>query len=331
MPKTQPQIRVGISGWTYAPWRGVFYPKDLAHKRELEYASRVLNSIEINGTFYSLQRPSSFQAWYDATPDNFMFSLKGSRFITHMRRLKEVEQPLANYFASGILGLKEKLGPILWQFPPNFKFDAAKLEAFFKLLPKDTTEAARLAGKHDGRVKGTPLTETDRQRPMRYAVEIRNPTFENESFVTLLRNHNIALVFADTAGKWSFTEDITADFVYARLHGDEELYASGYSDAALDWWAKRFCAWSAGKEPSDARHWSVKSPVKRKSRDLFIYFDNDVKVRAPFDAMSLARRLGENAQGEAVVGKDPPAAAKLSKEALAQRVRSHWPGRAMKK
>src|SRR5947209_18143595 len=140
-----PETRIGISGWTYAPWRGVFYPKDLVHRRELEYASRQLNSIEINGSFYSLQKPQSYRAWYAQTPDDFVFAIKGGRYITHMRRLRDIEEPLANFFASGILCLPQKLGPILWQFPPNFSFDAERFQTFFKLLPRDTQAAAELA------------------------------------------------------------------------------------------------------------------------------------------------------------------------------------------
>ena len=140
-----PQTRIGISGWTYGPWRGVFYPKDLPHKRELEYASRQLNSIEINGTFYSLQRPGSFAAWYEATPEDFVFAVKGGRFITHMKKLKDAQTPLANFFASGLLKLKEKLGPILWQFPPGFAFNEERFAEFFAMLPRDTTSAAKLA------------------------------------------------------------------------------------------------------------------------------------------------------------------------------------------
>src|SRR6185437_14710021 len=164
------QTRIGISGWTYPPWRGIFYPKTVTQKRELEYASRMLNSIEINGAFYSLQRPSSYQAWYDATPADFVFSIKGPRFITHMRRLKNSETPLANFFASGVLGLKEKLGPILWQLPPNFVFEPEKFDAFFNLLPRDTEAAATLAKNHDTWMKGRTLVSTDAKRPLRYAL-----------------------------------------------------------------------------------------------------------------------------------------------------------------
>src|SRR5688500_1932022 len=159
----------GISGWRYGPWRGTFSPKGLAQRRELEYASRRLNSIEINGSFYSLQRPEFYQQWYDATPDDFVFAVKGGRFITHMKKLKDVETPLANFFASGVLKLKEKLGPILWQFPPGFAFNEERFGDFFELLPKTTTEAARLARKHDERLKGRSWTKADADRPIRYA------------------------------------------------------------------------------------------------------------------------------------------------------------------
>src|SRR5437763_1828647 len=154
-------LRIGISGWTYAPWRGTFYPEDLAQKRELEYASRQLNSIEINGSFYSLQTPKSYAAWYEATPEGFVFSVKGGRFITHMKKLKDVEKPLANFFASGVLALREKLGPILWQFPPQFGFDAERFERFFEMLPRDMTAAAKLAKRHDERMKGRALVKAE--------------------------------------------------------------------------------------------------------------------------------------------------------------------------
>jgi uncharacterized protein YecE (DUF72 family) len=285
------QIRIGISGWTYAPWRGVFFPEDLPQKKELEYASRHLNSIEINGTFYSLQRPKSFQTWYEHTPEDFVFSVKGPRFITHMKRLKDVEIPLANFFASGVLALKEKLGPILWQFPETMQFDRERFNAFFEMLPKDTEQAARLAQRHDQVLKHGALTRTDRKGRLRYAVEIRNPGFMVPEFFTLLRRFNIAFVFADSAGKWPYTEDLTADFVYVRLHGAEVLYASGYTDAALDWRESRIREWSKGREPSDARHVLDKPAKSRTSRDVYVYFDNDIKVKAPFDAMNLAERL----------------------------------------
>ena len=286
------ETRVGISGWRYGPWRGTFYPKGLAQRRELEFASRQLNTIEINGSFYSLQRPKNYQEWHAQTPDDFVFSVKGGRFITHMRKLKDVEQPLANFFASGVLCLGEKLGPILWQFPPQFGLNVERFATFFELLPRDTEAAAALAKGHDARLKGRSWTKAGAKRPIRHAVEIRHPSFQTREFVDLLRRHGVALVFADTAGRWPYFEDVTGDFVYARLHGDEELYVSGYDDSALDWWAARFAAWRAGSEPPDARRVGAGQAKKAKPRDVFVYFDNDVKVRAPFDAMGLARRLG---------------------------------------
>jgi uncharacterized protein YecE (DUF72 family) len=285
---------IGISGWTYEPWRGTFYPEDLPQKRELEYASRQLNSIEINGTFYSLQKPGSFRTWYEQTPDDFVFSLKGGRFITHIRRLRDIETPLANFFASGVLALKQKLGPILWQFPPNFKFDAERFEPFFELLPHDTEAAAELACKHDKNWKGEVCLETDQRRPVRHAVEFRHDSFLTPDFVKLLRKHKIALVAADTAGLHPYAEDVTADFVYLRLHGAEEIYVSGYTDEALNRWADRIRAWSTGGQPADAKVVLDQPPPKCKSRDVYAYFDNDVKVRSPADAKSLAKLLSSD-------------------------------------
>jgi uncharacterized protein YecE (DUF72 family) len=287
------RIRVGISGWRYAPWRGSkFYPKDLPQKRELEYASRQVNSIEINGSFYSLQRPESYHAWYAATPADFIFSVKASRFLTHLRRLKETETALANFLASGILRLREKLGPILWQLPPNFPYDRARLQAFFESLPRTTTAAAALARKHDSRLDGRAWTKADATRPLRHALEVRHPSFEDQDFVKLLREQDIALVIADTAGKWPFIEDMTSDFVYVRLHGDKELYVSGYTSSALQTWARKIRSWAAGRTPVGARLVAPRPSPRSGGRDVFVYFDNDAKVHAPFDAMSLARLLG---------------------------------------
>lgn len=266
------ELRIGISGWTYKPWRGVFYPANHPQKRELEYASRLFNTIEINGTFYSLQRPSSFQKWYSETPADFVFSVKGARFISHMKKLRDVELPLANFFASGVLCLREKLGPILWQFPPNFGWNEERFREFFELLPRHTEEAAELAKQHNEKLKGRAWTKTDARRALRYAVEIRHPSFLVPEFFEMLRTYQIAFVIADTADKWPYAEDITADFVYCRLHGDEQLYVSGYGDPALRSWAGRIRRW-------------------RRGRDVFVYFDNDAKVHAPFDAQRLSERL----------------------------------------
>jgi uncharacterized protein YecE (DUF72 family) len=280
------EVRIGISGWNYAGWRGVFYPKGLPHRRELEFASGAFNSIEINGSFYSLQRPTSYRRWYGETPENFLFSVKGARFITHMKKLREVEVPLANFFASGILALEEKLGPILWQFPPNFGWNAKRFRAFFQLLPKTTKEASALGKRHDSKLKARAWLKTKRDRTLRYCVEIRHASFLFPDFFELLREFKIAFVFADTAGKWPYAEDLSADFVYCRLHGDTQLYTSGYSDRALDWWAARLKLWRQGQQPTDAK--LVTAKTKSEPRDLFVYFDNDAKVHAPFDAQTLA-------------------------------------------
>lgn len=283
-------IRIGISGWTYAPWRGTFYPKNLPHKNELPYASSVLSTIEINGTFYGLQRPKSYAAWYDQTPPDFVFSVKATRFITHIRRLRDIQTPLANFLLSGLLRLNEKLGPILWQFPPNFQFEPKLFETFLSLLPHTTKEAAKMQKHCDDRMKGRTWPEIDRDRPLRHAVEIRHETFATPEFVNLLRKHNVALVIADTGGKWPMLHDVTADFAYLRLHGAEELYASGYTESALNDWAKKIRAIANGGDAPNANR--IGPPAqKRAKRDVYVYFDNDIKVRAPFDASRLAVKL----------------------------------------
>ncbi|WP_052436837.1 DUF72 domain-containing protein [Georgenia sp. SUBG003] len=266
-------VRVGISGWRYRPWRGTFYPKGLPQRRELEYVAEHLRTVEINGSFYSLQRPDSYRAWYAQTPPGFVFAVKGGRFITHMKKLADVDTPLANFFASGVLALQEKLGPVLWQLPPNLGFDPGRLAAFFERLPRTTGAAARLAERHDQRLEGRAWTEPGEDRQLRHALEVRHDSFRDPAFTDLLRAHDVAVVVADTAGKWPLIAEATADFVYVRLHGDSELYVSGYDDAALDSWAGRIRQWHGD------------------GHDVFVYFDNDVKVRAPVDAIALADRL----------------------------------------
>jgi uncharacterized protein YecE (DUF72 family) len=270
----------------------VFYPKDLPQHRELEYASRQVRTIEINGSFYSLQRPESYAAWYAATPPGFVFAVKGNRFLTHILRLRDIDGPLANVLASGVFELHEKLGPFLWQFPPNFKFEPERMEHFLSLLPHDTDAALELARHYEPRMAGRVSLAVDKKRKLRHAVEIRHESFVDERFIALLRKYKVAMVVADTAGKWPNYEDVTADFMYLRLHGDKELYASGYSDEALERWAERIRAWASGGEPADARLISPKPPPRRTSRDLFCYFDNDIKVHAPFDAQRLMAKLG---------------------------------------
>ncbi len=270
-------VRVGISGWRYPEWRGDFYPKGLPQRRELAYAAEHLTSIEINGSFYSLQRPSSYAAWRAeataARPD-FRFAVKGGRFVTHMKRLRDVDVPLANFFASGVLALGPTLGPVLWQLPENLTFDAEVLDRFFGRLPRTTTGVAELAARHDAKVReDRVLTTAEVDLPMRYALEFRSPTFAAPAAYDVLRRHGVATVYADTAGRWPKVDEDTASFRYVRLHGDRELYASGYTDRSLDLWAQRCRGWAAA------------------GQDVFVYFDNDMKGYAPHDAMRLIARL----------------------------------------
>jgi len=286
------RVFIGISGWRYAPWRGVFYPDGLVQRRELEFASRAFPSIELNGSFYSLQRPELFAQWYDQTPQGFVFSVKGGRYITHVLRLREPFKALANFFASGVLRLNEKLGPFLWQLPPTLRYDSAQVEEFLGTLPQDTQAAAALGAGHDDWMKGRSWLETDGTRPLRHAMEVRHASFAHPEFIEQLRRHRVALVVADSPGKWPYIEDVTSDFIYLRLHGEERLYASGYTAQALDAWANRVQAWRDGGEPAEAKR--VGGPVQRTSgRDVYCYFDNDAKVRAPFDAASLIERVRE--------------------------------------
>jgi uncharacterized protein YecE (DUF72 family) len=283
-------VRIGISGWTYPPWRGVFYPEKLAQKRELEYASGIFPTIEINGTFYSLQKPASFVKWREETPEDFVFSVKATQFITHKRRLSEVETPLANFFASGLLALGLKLGPILWQFPPNFSFKPELIEGFFKLLPRTTQQAADLASGHDAWMRARAFVDPVVQGPVRHAMEIRHKSFACEEFIALLRKYGVALVCADAA-KWPRLMDVTADFVYCRLHGSEELYVSGYDDESLDAWAERVAAWATGGEAEGEHASNLSSDPMPGGRDVYVYFDNDAKMRAPVDAQGLMERV----------------------------------------
>jgi uncharacterized protein YecE (DUF72 family) len=277
MAGQRPRAHIGISGWRYAPWRGVFYPVGLAQRRELEYVAERLGSVELNGSFYSLQRPESYRRWHDETPPEFVFAVKGPRFITHMLRLRGVQTALANFFASGVFALGPKIGPVLWQLPERHAFDAAQLDEFLALLPRTLGDAARLASGHDARLDGRALLELEptlRERSIRYALEVRSPTFtDSAQFAALLRSHGVALVAADAAGRWPMVRADTADFRYVRLHGDTELYASGYGEESLDSWAETIRGWA------DA------------GQDSYLYFDNDAKVHAPFDALALQSRL----------------------------------------
>jgi uncharacterized protein YecE (DUF72 family) len=281
-------VRIGISGWTYPPWRGVFYPKGLPQTRELDYATSQFNTLEINGTFYCMQRPDAFADWANRAPDDFIYAVKGPRYLTHMLKLRNAEAPLANFIASGLLRLGAKLGPILWQFPPQFRFHAERIETFLRMLPRDTQSAAELGRRHDHRLKAPAWLEVDQNRKLRHAVEIRHDSFRDPAFIDLLRKYEVALVCADTV-EWPLLMDLTSDFIYCRLHGSEELYASGYDDAALDVWASRVAQWATGGEPADAQR--VGGKGRKLKRDVYVYFDNDAKVRAPFDAKALRERV----------------------------------------
>ncbi len=286
------EIRIGISGWRYRGWRGVFYPPKLQQRRELEFASQTFNTIEINGTFYSLQHHTSFERWARETPDGFVFSIKGSRFITHMKKLRNIDQAFSNLLASGLLALGPKLGPILWQFPPQMRFDPSRFSDFFRLLPRTTEEAAKLAQGCDERMLPRSVLEASVDLPLRHTVEIRHESFATPAFIDLLREHDIGLVVADTPN-WPLLLDATSSLVYLRLHGSDQLYASSYIDEALDIWADRIITWARGGTPPDL------APARRihptlapaHPRDVFVYFDNDAKVHAPFDAQNLRSRV----------------------------------------
>ncbi len=276
------QIRIGLSGWRYPHWRrGAFYPVGLVQRRELEYVSGVFDTLELNGPFYSLQRPSSFARWRDGTPDGFLFAVKGSRFITHMRKLAGVDDALAAFFASGVLELGPKLGPILWQLPPMLSFRPERVAAFFAALPRTVGAAAALAQGGVGRIQDRFGEDPDLEfphpaAPVRHAVEVRHDSFAGEEFYDLCRRSDVALVVADTAGRYTWVDQVTADLVYVRLHGDQEMYRSGYSDAGIDWWADRVRGWASAPGV----------------RQVCVYFDNDGDAHAPHDALRLAARLG---------------------------------------
>lgn len=269
---------VGVSGWRYPRWRGDFYPTGLRQRDELTYTSERMPSVEINGSFYSLQRPTSYANWAAATPDDFVFAVKGGRFITHLKQLHDVEAPLANFFASGVLALGRKLGPVLWQLPARMPLSPERLDRFFTLLPRTHAEAAALAAQHDGklaedRVLTDLAADVRPDTPIRHALEPRHPSFETAEARAILAEHGICMVVADSAGVWPTMPDATSNFRYVRLHGETELYASGYTDASLDRWAEQCRGWLAD------------------GHDTYVYFDNDAKGHAPFDAVRLLDRL----------------------------------------
>jgi uncharacterized protein YecE (DUF72 family) len=284
------RIRIGTSGWSYPHWRGRFYPARWPHARELEYASGRFESLEVNRSFYSLLSPRTCLSWYEGTPPGFSFAVKGSRFITHAKKLRGVETPLANFFASGLLALEDKLGPIVWQLPDTLHFDEERIAGFLSLLPKTTEEAARLARRHDARVRRGAHTAVARSRRLRYAIESRDPSYFTPAFARLMRRHGVAIAITDSP-EWPYTEELTAGFVYLRLHGSRRKYASRYTEAELDRWAERIRLWHAGTQPRDARRISRAAPPPRRGRDVYVYFDNDFHAHAAQDALRLMARL----------------------------------------
>lgn len=266
MKNSTGRIRVGIGGWTYEPWRGAFYPPDLAQKRELEYASRRLTSIEINGTYYGSQKPESFARWRAETPDDFVFALKGPRFTTNRRRLAEAGESVARFMGSGVLELGDKLGPINWQFMATKAFDRDDFAAFLELLPQRMGE-----------------------RSIRHAVEVRHPSFRDPDFIALAREHGVAVVIAGDSDYPQIT-DPTAPFIYARIMGTVEAEPAGYAPGALDRWAGRARQWAAGVAPADLPA-VASQPADGPGRDVFLYVISGFKVRNPAAAMALIERL----------------------------------------
>ncbi len=283
-------IRIGMSGWTFPGWRGRFYPKKLAQKKELEYASRQVTSIEINGTFYSLQKPSTFQSWYDQTPDDFIFAVKGPQFITHVLRLKDCREPLCSFLASGLLCLKQKLGPILWQFPPTVTLKDDRFEKFVKLLPHNSLHAAELSKDHNPRFANRVWTEAGGNYPVRHAFEFRHPSFQNKDFIEMLKAHGVAIVVADSAAKSPYMEDLTADFVYIRMEGDGPTFKKGYTDSALKRMAQKIKTWLKGDQVKKPKCVSDGKPY-RGEKDIFLYFNNDAKLYAPMDALRMIQLM----------------------------------------
>ena len=267
MPQhAKPRIYVGIGGWTFEPWRGVFYPDGLAQKRELEYASRKLTSIEINGTYYGSQKPESFAKWHDETPEGFVFAVKGPRFATNRRVLAEAGQSIERFFNSGVMHLKEKLGPINWQFMATKKFELTDFQAFLAHLPKS--------------VEG---------RAVRHAVEVRHASFRNPEFVALAREHGVAVIVAGDSD-YPQIADVTAPFVYVRIMGTNEAFDAGYAPPALDQWVRRAQTWAEGGAPDDLE--ILTPPAKVKSgRDVYLYVISGFKTKNPAAAMALIERL----------------------------------------
>ncbi len=265
--ETLRRIRVGIGGWTYEPWRDNFYPAGLPHAQELHYASRHLTAIEVNGTYYSTFKPASFKKWHDETPDDFVFSLKASRFATNRKALASAGDSIRRFVESGIAELGDKLGPIVWQFMPTKAFDAEDLAAFLELLPRK-----------------------EGSRALRHVLDVRHESFRSAEYLALARRHQVATVFTDSP-KFPAIPDVTSDFVYARLMNSDAKYAAGYAPKALDEWADAAKAWADGSAPSSLKTVEHGAPGRSAARDVFVFFINGAKEKAPAAAGALIERL----------------------------------------
>jgi uncharacterized protein YecE (DUF72 family) len=270
------RVWVGTSGWIYPHWRGRFYPDGLPASRQLAFLASRFSTVEVNGTFYRLAQPASFERWRGQVPSDFIFALKGSRYITHMLKLSGGAEPLGNFFAQGVLLLGSQLGPILWQLPPQLPFIAERARSFFGALPPDMHAAERLARKHDRRLPARAVLQAPdgRDLQLRHALEVRHPSWLGQEALELMAEHGVALVTADTARRHPLSFARTnSQFAYVRLHGAEELYASRYRDEELDRWRALIDGW------------------RRRAADIYVYFDNDNKAHAPHDALRLSARL----------------------------------------
>ena len=266
---------MGVSGWRYAGWRGDFYPRGLPQRRELEYLASRMTSVEMNGSFYSLQRPSTYLRMVEQTPEGFPIAVKGGRFISHFKRLVGAETALANFFASGVLGLGDRLGPVLWQLPADLPYDERRLDDFLSLLPRSAAAAVDLGSRHDDKLADDRVLldpGSGAGRELRHVLEPRHPSFGSDAAADLLRAHGVGLVVSDSP-TWPCFERVTSQVMYVRLHGHTRLYTSGYAPASLDRWAERALAWRAD------------------GLDVYVYFDNDARGRAPHDAVGLLGRL----------------------------------------
>lgn len=279
------RIRVGVSGWNYDEWRGCFYPEELPPDQELPTMAASFDTVEVNGTFYRLTDPGSVRSWYESTPYDFRFAVKGSRYITHTKRLADVDSALANFFASGLLDLRHKLGPVLWQLPPSMEFEADRIDGFLASLPHDTDSASELARRHDDRVGEVTYGSEDNHR-MRHVLEFRHESFLDPALVGIARDHGVALALSQSS-EWPHTEEVTAGFVYIRLHGPGELYSSPYGENRLQRWADRVLEWRDGGLPADSDRLTGRMPPRRKSRDVYVYFDNTAEAHAPREAKAL--------------------------------------------